>query len=193
MTEDAQERQVTDPSDLKAVAHPLRVRLLALLRQHGPATATELAHRLDTESGSTSYHLRVLARHGFVAEAEPAARRHPRERRWRAVHRTTGWSNMALAETEAGRQAASMMRRRQVEVLVHDVERFEAELDRLEPAWVEAAGIGDLLVRLSQASVTELWNRFYAHLDQLQARDSADPAAVEMSIVVSGFPRAGTP
>ncbi len=187
------ERQVTDPADLKAVAHPLRVRLLAVLRQDGPATATELAHRLGTESGSTSYHLRILARHGFVEEvtADPAVRRHPRERRWQAVHRTTGWSNTELAATDAGRQAAAMMRRRQVEVLIGDVERFEEDLDRLEPAWVEAAGVGDLLVRLSHASLAELWDRFYAHLDELRARDAEDPAAAVVSIVVAGFPRAG--
>ena len=192
MPDDAPERQVTDPSDLKAVAHPLRVRLLGLLRQDGPATATELARRLGTESGSTSYHLRILARHGFVAEAaaEAAPRRHPRERRWQAVHLTTGWSNTGLAATDAGRQAAAMMRRRQVEVLIGDVERFESELDRLAPAWVEAAGIGDLPVRLSPASLTELWDRFYAHLDELRARDADDPAAAVVSIVVSGFPRA---
>jgi DNA-binding transcriptional ArsR family regulator len=186
------EFRVSDPADLKAVAHPLRVRMLALLREHGPATATELARLLATESGSTSYHLRILARHGFVADTT-GARRHPRERRWEAVHLTTGWSNTELAATEAGREAAAMMRRRQVEVLIGDVERFEAELDRLDPSWVEAAGIGDLPVRLTRESVAELWDRFYAHLDELRARDADEPTAAVVSIVVAGFPRAETP
>jgi DNA-binding transcriptional ArsR family regulator len=190
MTDPQQERHVTDPADLKAVAHPLRVRMLAHLRRHGPATATELARQLDTETGSTSYHLRILARHGFVAEAaaEPGVRRHPRERRWEAVHRTTGWSNTQLAASDAGREAAAMMRRRQVEVLVGDVERFEAEQDRLTPDWVEAAGIGDLQVRLTRPALTELWDRFYAHLDELRERHGADPSAAVVSIVVAGFP-----
>jgi DNA-binding transcriptional ArsR family regulator len=192
---DPQDRQVTDPADLKAVAHPLRVQMLALLRRYGPATATELAQRLGTESGSTSYHLRILARHGFIAEApaDPEGRRHPRERRWAAAHKTTGWSNTRLAATDAGREAAAMMRRRQVEVLIGDVERFETEQDRLTPAWVEAAGIGDLQVRLTESSLTQLWDRFYAHLDELRARDSADPDATVVSIVVAGFPRTDTP
>jgi DNA-binding transcriptional ArsR family regulator len=191
MTDPQQDRHITDPADLKAVAHPLRVRMLALLRRHGPATATELAQQLDTETGSTSYHLRILAKHGFVTEAAtgPQGRRHPRERRWEAVHRTTGWSNTQLAATDAGREAAAMMRRRQVEVLIDDVERFETEQDELEPAWVEAAGIGDLQVRLTRAGLGELWDRFYAHLDELRAHDSDDPAAAVVSIVVAGFPR----
>jgi DNA-binding transcriptional ArsR family regulator len=192
MTDPQQDRQITDPADLKAVAHPLRVRMLALLRRHGPATATELAEQLDTETGSTSYHLRILAKHGFIAEAaaSPQGRRHPRERRWEAVHRTTGWSNTQLAATDVGREAAAMMRRRQVEVLIGDVERFETEQDELEPSWVEAAGIGDLQVRLTLAGLAELWDRFYAHLDELRARDSDDPAAAVVSVVVAGFPRA---
>jgi hypothetical protein len=106
------------------------------------------------------------------------------------VHRTTGWSNTQLAATDAGREAVALMRRRQVEVLIGDVERFEAEQHRLAPAWVEAAGIGDLQVRLTEASLTELWDRFYAHLDELRARDSDDPATAVVSIVVAGFPRA---
>jgi DNA-binding transcriptional ArsR family regulator len=192
---DPQDRQVTDPADLKAVAHPLRVQLLALLRRHGPATATELAQRLGTESGSTSYHLRILARHGFVTEAPAGAegRRHPRERRWAAAHKTTGWSNTRLGATGAGREAAAMMRRRQVEVLIGDVERFEAGQDDLSPAWVEAAGLGDLKVRLTERSLTELWDRFYAHLEELRIRDAADPDAAVVSVVVAGFPLPETP
>ena len=50
-----------DSHSLRALAHPLRLRLVGALRLHGPATATMLARRLDTNSGQTSYHLRQLA------------------------------------------------------------------------------------------------------------------------------------
>jgi DNA-binding transcriptional ArsR family regulator len=50
------------------LAHPLRSRLLAELRQHGAATATSLAARLQTNSGATSYHLRKLAEVGVVED-----------------------------------------------------------------------------------------------------------------------------
>ncbi|RII19787.1 Helix-turn-helix domain protein [Streptomyces sp. YIM 130001] len=73
-----------DPRSLRGLAHPLRMRLLAVLRDDGPATASQLAARLDESSGSTSYHLRQLARHRFVTE-EPG-RGKGRERWWRAVH-----------------------------------------------------------------------------------------------------------
>jgi DNA-binding transcriptional ArsR family regulator len=186
-------RQVQDVSSLKALAHPLRVRLLASLRGDGPATATELAKRLDTESGSTSYHLRVLAEHGFVADAKVETPRHPRERRWTAVDQFTEWSNTAFATTPAGREASGLMRRRQVEILMEDVSRFEESLSTLDPAWIEAAGIGDLVVSLTPESVTQLWDRFYGHLDQLVAHDAATPTATRVSVVVAAFPRPEKP
>jgi len=190
---DDEVRHVDSPAALKALAHPLRVRLLAALREAGggTATATDLARALETDTGSTSYHLRVLARHGFVEE-EPRVEgsgRHPRERRWRTVHRVNTWDNVELAATAEGREAGDLMRRRQAEVLVRDVLDFEAQQPHLEERWVAAAGIGDLVVRLTPDSLDLLWERFYAHLDELVAQDGSSPDARAVSVVVAGFPR----
>ncbi|MEV4899315.1 hypothetical protein AB0K48_59350, partial [Nonomuraea sp. NPDC055795] len=43
-----------DAAALKALTHPLRIRLLGLLRQDGPATASELAIRTGEPSASTA-------------------------------------------------------------------------------------------------------------------------------------------
>ncbi|RNI21538.1 winged helix-turn-helix domain-containing protein [Flexivirga caeni] len=51
---------------LRALAHPMRSRLLAQLRVHGSATATQLAAALGTHTGATSYHLRRLAEAGLI-------------------------------------------------------------------------------------------------------------------------------
>src|SRR5690606_19778936 len=50
-----------DAMALRALAHPQRMRMLAMLRIDGPATATALAERMGLNSGATSYHLRQLA------------------------------------------------------------------------------------------------------------------------------------
>ncbi|MEV4417692.1 helix-turn-helix domain-containing protein [Catellatospora sp. NPDC049609] len=180
-------RRVGDVAELKAIAHPLRARLLGALKEHGAATATELARRFGTDTGSTSYHLRVLAEHGFIAETGGAT--HPRARRWQAVHRAHEWSATAMAATEEGRAASAVMRRQQAEILIRDIEGYEAALPTLPAEWVEASGVGDLLVRLTPASVDALWARFYAHAEELAAADADDPAARPVSIVVSGLPR----
>ena len=75
------------PEALRALSHPLRLRILGLLRMDGPSTATALATRLGLNSGATSYHLRQLAQHGFVVDDE--ARGNARERWWRAAHQST--------------------------------------------------------------------------------------------------------
>jgi hypothetical protein len=108
--------------------------------------------------------------------------------RWTAAHQLSSWSNTGLLATAAGREAAALMRRRQVEVLIADVERFDEMVGMLDPAWVEVSGIGDLVVRLSAASLTELWDRFHVHLDELVARDQGDLEARSVSVVVAGFP-----
>ena len=53
---------------LRILAHPLRSRLLAELRSLGSATSADLARRLDTHTGATSYHLRRLAEAGLVRD-----------------------------------------------------------------------------------------------------------------------------
>jgi DNA-binding transcriptional ArsR family regulator len=79
--------ELSDLATLKALAHPRRQRVLQHLTLHGPATSATLARALGLNTGSTSYHLRELARHGFVEEAlrEAEETRHGRERWWRAV------------------------------------------------------------------------------------------------------------
>ncbi|MET1072730.1 MAG: metalloregulator ArsR/SmtB family transcription factor [Umezawaea sp.] len=79
-----QPEEIADAATLKALAHPLRRRILAELRR-GPASSTTLAAALGQNTGSTSYHLRELARHGFV-EDDPALGK-GKERWWRAIKR----------------------------------------------------------------------------------------------------------
>lgn len=70
------------PAAMKAFAHPLRMSLYQRLVDHGPATATTLGKALGESSGQTSYHLRQLAKHGFVSEVE--GRGTARERWWQS-------------------------------------------------------------------------------------------------------------
>jgi DNA-binding transcriptional ArsR family regulator len=70
-----------DASGLKALAHPLRMRMLDLLADEGPATASQLGAKVGESSGTTSYHLRLLATHGFIEEDPDRGNR--RDRYWR--------------------------------------------------------------------------------------------------------------
>ncbi|WP_406355834.1 ArsR/SmtB family transcription factor [Streptomyces sp. NBC_00658] len=76
--------ELSDLATLKALAQPRRQRMLQHLTVHGPATSATLARALGLNTGATSYHLRELARYGFVEE-QTEATGHGRERWWRAV------------------------------------------------------------------------------------------------------------
>ncbi|WP_203184420.1 helix-turn-helix domain-containing protein [Streptomyces pratensis] len=182
-----------DPAALKALTHPLRLKLLGLLRLHGPATASELAVRTSESSASTSYHLRVLAKYAFVAEAE---HRDGRERRWQAVHSVTSADNAAMLATPAGRAMLVLVRRRQLEHLQQTIEQHEADIDagRLGEEWHDPSGIDDLMPRLTPESLRELRDAMTAKLAELTAGDEQDPRARQVVLLTAGLPLApGTP
>ncbi|MER5732207.1 helix-turn-helix domain-containing protein [Streptomyces sp. NPDC002138] len=186
-------KRVLDPEQdaaaLKALTHPLRIRLLGMLRQDGPATASELAVRTGESSASTSYHLRVLAKYAFVAEAE---HRDGRERRWQAVHAATTWSGAAMEDSPGSRAYVSLSRRTQIEHLAASLARHEADLaeGRLGREWVEPSGISDFMPRLTPESLTELWEVVGRTLAGLTARDAADPRAAQIVLLTAGLPLA---
>src|SRR5262245_51738058 len=78
---------ILTPRRLHGLVHPIRLRLLTLLQADGPATASQLGRRVGHSSGVTSYHLRILAEHGFVDE--DTERGNGRDRYWRSHYRAT--------------------------------------------------------------------------------------------------------
>src|SRR5580693_128969 len=74
-------RVVGDANRWKAMSHPLRREMLRHIGEHGPATSTTLAEALGESTGTTSYHLRVLADAGVIEEVP--GQPNGRERWWR--------------------------------------------------------------------------------------------------------------
>jgi DNA-binding transcriptional ArsR family regulator len=101
-------RVLSDIDALKALAHPLRQQLLTWLQRHGPATSAELAVEFAADRGATSYHLRQLARFGFLEE--DTDRSEGRRKYWRAIPqdvrlpRRAADPEVAAAADEVGRQ-----------------------------------------------------------------------------------------
>ena len=161
---------IRDVETLRAIAHPIRRKLLALLRYDGPATASELGRRLDESSGSTSYHLRQLARYGFVEEDPEQPNK--RDKRWRAAQQVTSWRRAELPDPE-GREVSDALERRQILRAVEDFQRWTAGRDRRDPRWDEVGTTCDDLIRLTPSQVAAL----EADLMALFARYRAEPPA----------------
>ena len=90
--------RLTDPRALRAYAHPVRMKLIGLLRAHGPLTATQAGKLLGESSGTCSFHLRQLAKYGLVEETGGGT---GREKPWRATTTSTAWDSTA-GSPEAG-------------------------------------------------------------------------------------------
>jgi DNA-binding transcriptional ArsR family regulator len=96
-------RDITDPRVLRAMAHPVRLKLINSLVLHGPATATELAGQINDSPANCSWHLRQLAKFGFIEEATDLPYK-GRNRPWRWVPVANRWGG---PDTSAEFTAAS--------------------------------------------------------------------------------------
>ena len=166
---------VSDARALRALAHPLRNRLLALLRRDGPSTATVLGRAVGESSGSTSYHLRQLAAHGFIEDAPGQGR--GRERVWRARHRLTSWEAGDLLRHPGGREVAEEMLHRQLDAHARLLEAWTEQRDDLGPSWRAASSLSDAALRMTPAQARALADELGEVLARhLAAHDPAVPA-----------------
>jgi len=188
------ERQVLDPHNLRGLAHPLRVRLLGLLRDDGPSTATKLAERVGQSSGATSYHLRQLAAYGFVVEDADQAGSGGRERWWKAVSQHSVLTGATVRE--ASGEAEGFLRALAAEHF-QQVDAFLAELPTIPAAWDEGWALSDSVLRLTPAEAVRLQSdlrdvvRRYRH--EAGAGDTADedvpPEAERVAVQLQLLPR----
>ncbi|RLY92326.1 ArsR family transcriptional regulator [Kocuria tytonicola] len=129
MDEDKNLPVAMTPEQMKAFSHPLRMRLYRLLEDQGQATASMLARQTGESSGQTSYHLRQLAKYGFVGEVEGSGS--SRQRWWRAQSFSFEDVGTAPAVVVEG------LRDWTVEAVVNDLRRSVAGSARDSP-WSEA-------------------------------------------------------
>jgi predicted ArsR family transcriptional regulator len=101
---------VHDPSVLRAIAHPVRNRILSELAAQGPLRAADVAADLGIPANQASFHLRQLAKYGLVEE-DPGAARDRRDRVWKLT--SPGGLQIDLGDLEQspeGRAAATVLR-----------------------------------------------------------------------------------
>jgi len=149
------EIHVDDPSALRAMAHPLRLKIIGALRSDGPLTVGALGERLGAASGSISYHLSTLERHGFVEQA-PELARDGRERWWRASAETTTFDPAELQDDPARREAGLAFRRAIVRGYAAEQLGYLDSEASLAPEWIEAATQSDDLLWLTAGELKEL-------------------------------------
>lgn len=165
---------IRDPQSLRAIAHPIRLRLYEALVAGGPATAARLARDVPGAPGSLSYHLRQLAAHGYIEEARELAS-DGRERWWRAVPGGSHWSDEDLDRSPGTREAfaaaQSVFLGRREERVRNWVYRDAQRYDR---AWRSAAVSTDAVLHLSADELTDLGHELEEVLERWVNRSRAN-------------------
>lgn len=162
--------RVTEPRAIRALAHPLRLDLIELLGGISPATAARCAEVLGVSHASASYHLRQLAKYGFVEESEPTGDQ--RERPWRVVSRS---QHIAADHHPAADELTRVTVERETTKILEYVDRRASEA----PAWREAAFQSGYTVPLTAAELAGLRKQLRTLLEPYLARvsDGAAPAS----------------
>ena len=100
---------ITDPRVVKALAHPLRMRILTLLDKR-TASPSELAEELGAPLGNVSYHVRQLASFGLIKLVKRTPRRGAIEHHYKAQPRRqvsdAAWAKVPDIVKEAAVKAA---------------------------------------------------------------------------------------
>lgn len=158
-------RELRDPREMLALAHPTRIALLEMLKAHGPLTATQASELVGESPSSCSFHLRSLARYGFVEEAGDGQ---GRQRPWRVVSR-----GLSLPATHAAAEASAAADALTDMVIDRHLQRIHAY--RLHhrsdpPAWQDATTASDSTAWLTPEELEELNERVYELLRVYEER-----------------------
>lgn len=190
MTEDARGNdglRVLDAGALKALAHPLRVAIYDILSQEGPQTASSLAARLGESTGSTSYHLRALAKQELIREV--VGHGTARERWWERPRGAVSMTNPEVVRTPAGRAAtqvvvAEFYRRRHEQLI--DYLRRAVQMDGED--W--NAMLSTTTIPMTMPQFTELTEAVQGLIDEAVAayRDQEGDDVVRYSVRADIFP-----
>ncbi|MFI9149957.1 ArsR/SmtB family transcription factor [Streptomyces sp. NPDC053367] len=185
--DEPQEPQVRrlDARSLRGLAHPLRMRLLDALRFGGPATASQLAGKLGESSGSTSYHLRQLAAHGFVEDAPEHGK--GRERWWKAATRGLEFDETLLDDPNpVVRGAADLYLHEVATTHARELSTWLGNRQRYSEEWNRATDMSSMTLHLTPEQTRELIQEMHALVDRY--RGNEDPDAKTVRVHTHAFP-----
>ncbi|WP_030276971.1 winged helix-turn-helix domain-containing protein [Streptomyces sp. NRRL B-24484] len=189
MTEPQPAVRSLDARSLRGLAHPLRMQLLAALRQGGPSTATKLAARLGESSASVSYHLRQLGVHGFIAE-DPGLGT-ARERWWRAEHRGHRFDRLEdfLENPDPEvRGAMDVFLKEVAAVHARELGEWLASTAEWPEEWRRSWDMSDFTLHLTPELAREFAARAHELVQSFRDRAADEDGAVAARVHLHAFP-----
>ncbi len=186
-------RVVTDPLALRALAHPLRLKIWGLVGREGRLTAADAARQLGISQALASHHLRQLAKYGYVERGSAGDNR---ERPWQLTatsHRFAG------DDSPEGWEAVEFLDRYLAEQAVLQLADWQERRADEDPRWSEHSGVSQSLLYLTVDELADLsraWSALtweYARRRPLGAAESRGPGVVPVNLTLVKAPLRPTP
>ncbi|MDF5752722.1 helix-turn-helix domain-containing protein [Spongiactinospora sp. TRM90649] len=185
---------LSDPKAMRALAHPARLAILTRLQIEGSATATEVAEVVGVTPSAASYHLRMLAKYGFVEDAPP--RGDGRERLWQARDRGMAVNPEPGDEPEV-RAAKDLLIRTIRADADGEATRALSQRDREAVEWREAAVWSRSILLLDAEELRTLGRRIEELIAPYRiverGREGVSTGARVAEAQINLFPRADRP
>ncbi|MDK0518951.1 helix-turn-helix domain-containing protein [Streptomyces sp. ML-6] len=186
-------RRVSDLETLKAFGHPLRMKLYRALYVAGSATASQLADQVDEAVSLVSYHLRKLADHGLIEEAEQQGT-DGRERWWQPASKGLTFHDEDFRDAPEKAATHAAINRLSFDQHIEMYRRYLDSSSNWPPEWRSAAFFSEYLARLTAEELadlgremSELVNR-YESLGRTRAEAGDTEGRENVALHLYGFP-----
>ena len=184
---------LTDPKAIRALAHPVRWALLEALGQAGTLTATQASEMLGESPANCAFHLRTLAKYGFVEEAGGGK---GRERPWRRSYNQMSWR--ARVDDPQASQAAEALDQVWLERSLGRARHSLTSTIRWPEGLEESLGANTTRLYVTAQEADQLYNEIQEAFQRLfgpqnRFRDRRDPrlrpaGAIPVEFVLMGYP-----
>ncbi len=188
--------RVLDAGALKALAHPLRVKIYDILSQYGAQTASSLAQRLGESSGATSYHLRALAKQDLIREVPGQGT--ARERWWERPAGGVTFGHPGEVATPSARAAHQLVTEEFFRLRQQQLVQFVTRgVDQEDEQWKDSSMVSTASTRLTPAQAKELAAKIMALVDEAvethrdQTGDDVRPVTIRADLFP--LPQLGDP
>lgn len=161
--------RVTDPSRIRALAHPIRLELFDILTERGEVTATECAQILGESAASCSFHLRMLEKYGFIERAPARGREKP----WRIMARS--WDMRPERDSPGSLRAFQELAVLGLDAEWDRIRRYFSDADQETDDWVQASTFTRSTFWATAEELAELSRDLQNITDRFAGR-SADPS-----------------
>jgi DNA-binding transcriptional ArsR family regulator len=167
-------REIADLAALKTLSHPRRYQIFQQLSLLRSATSAMLARELDLNTGATSYHLRELARYGFIEEVPKDSPVHGRERWWRVVPVDLRFPQRSKQSAEI-RPVVDEMNRRAYAADIELFEQLQRQSDDLAE-WADAFLYSRGSMQLTLDELRSFFEEYIALINRFKRTGDEVPA-----------------